>query len=233
MSEETYESESVLSPREEALLDDGHTTLALAAGLVAALVAGALWAVLVFITDMEIGYVAWGVGLLVGWAMTRVTICRTKQLALAAAAFAILGLAAGKAFIFASSAGAIAAELEQDEAVMASAVAWQMYDSRELDEATLTTLDAAREAGDTVSDAVWSAMTTQAASKLETMSPEKRQAVAREISEEIQSNLGILGGIWVQLSMFDALWLLLAVGTAYRMLAPANEEVLQEPEVPA
>jgi hypothetical protein len=65
----SFEEESTVPeyPFARAAADgDDHTTLALAAGIVAALVAGGLWALLVQLTGYEIGYAAWGVGLLVG-----------------------------------------------------------------------------------------------------------------------------------------------------------------------
>src|SRR5688500_7513909 len=54
------------TPHYAADADDGRTPLALIAGLVAALMGGGIWAALVFITNLEIGWVAWGVGGLVG-----------------------------------------------------------------------------------------------------------------------------------------------------------------------
>ena len=44
---------------------DDRTPLALAAGLVAALVGGLVWAGIVLFTNYEIGWVAWGIGGLV------------------------------------------------------------------------------------------------------------------------------------------------------------------------
>ena len=49
--------------------DTGNLGLAVAAGLVAALVGAVLWAMLVGATHLKIGYAAVGVGFLVGWAM--------------------------------------------------------------------------------------------------------------------------------------------------------------------
>lgn len=202
--------------------DDGNTPLALAAGLVAGLVAGGLWALLVRVTNYEIGYAAWGVGLLVGFAMTRVTQQRTAQLAYAAAAFAVVGLLAGKAFIFAGSAGAIAREIAQDDDVLASYVAWDMYDNRELDAAALSELDATRAAGDTLSDAVWESMRAQAAARLAGMTAERKQEMSRGLADAAIHQVGLVDGIRGQLSLFDLLWVFLAVGTAYRMMAPAK-----------
>jgi hypothetical protein len=224
MSFEQHDAASHFSMSDHPNADDGNGPLALAAGLAAGLVAGGLWALLVRLTNYEIGYAAWGVGLLVGWAMTRVTQRRTPQLACAAAGFAIIGLVAGKAFIFASSGAAIAGDFVQDDELMASYVAWNMYENRELDAATLEELDATQAAGDTLSDRVWEAMRGQASARVAAMSPQERLDTAQRAADETLRGFGLLGGITAQLTFLDLLWLFLAVGTAYRMLAPAREQ---------
>jgi hypothetical protein len=203
---------------------DDRSPLALALGLVMALIAGGLWALIVFVTNAEIGFAAWGVGLLVGLAMSRVTQNRTQQLAYAAAAFALLGLLAGKIFIFAGSAGRLATDLAADDDALKTAVAWQMYDDRELSPATLDELDRTRAAGGTLSDAVWESMRNQASTRLSTMAAEERREAATSLARRVMQQMGVVGGVRAQLSAFDLLWAFLAVGTAYRMLAPAGRQ---------
>jgi hypothetical protein len=156
--------------------------------------------------------------------MSRVTAQRTPQLAYAAAAFALVGLIAGKAFIFAASSGAVAADLGEDERIMKSAVAWQMYGERTLDEATLEAVDRAESGADTLSDAAWHSMLEQAEGRLATMTDEERQEAATAGAKGMMQSMGVVGGIRAQLSLFDLLWAFLAIGTAYRMLAPAKDE---------
>jgi hypothetical protein len=214
---------------EPARLEDDRTPLALAMGLIAALAAGGLWAALVFVTDMEIGWAAWGVGGLVGLAMSKVTVNRSRQLALAAAGFAVLGLVAGKAFIFGASSGTIAEAIEADPAMMRGALAWQMYDARELDAATLAAVDDAQAAGDTLSNALWDAMGAQAGARLERMGAEERSALASSSAQAVVQSMGLLGGVMAQLTFFDLLWLFLAVGTAFRMMAAREGQPALEP----
>ena len=154
---------------------DDRAPLAIAAGLVVALIGGGLWALLVRFTGYEIGYVAWGIGLVVGLAMTRVTSTRTQQLAYTAAALALIGLVAGKVFIFLGSAGPMAKEFNDNDEFMKAGLSWQMYEERQLDAATLEELDRTQAAGDTLSDAVWASMQAQAGTRLAAMTPEERQ----------------------------------------------------------
>jgi hypothetical protein len=228
MSEHSEDFELSEAAFAERPATDDRAPLAIASGLVAALVAGGLWALLASITGLEIGYAAWGVGLLVGLAMNRITRQRSQRLAYTAAALALIGLSAGKVFIFLGSAGPVAKELVGDDEMLKSGVAWQMYYARELDAPTLEELDRTREAGDTLSDAVWARMQEQASSHLAAMTPEQKQEAATALARSFMQEMGIIGGVKAQLSLFDLLWVFLAVGTAYRLLAPM--EPVPEPQ---
>ncbi|MEJ2253344.1 MAG: hypothetical protein P8Y75_03080 [Nitrospirota bacterium] len=74
---------------------------ALVGGLVAALAGGILWSVVVALTDYEIGYMAWGIGLLTGSAVVLFS-GRKKGLALQvmAVSFSAAGIALGKYLTF-------------------------------------------------------------------------------------------------------------------------------------
>lgn len=218
-------SEEFSYVEEHPTADDGRAPLALALGIAAALAAGGLWAALVLVTNMEIGYAAVGVGLLVGFAMSRATVQRTQQLAIAAAVFAVVGLAAGKAFTWIGSVAQVADEFQADEEIMRSAVAWQMYAERTLDDETLAAVDRTESGADTLSDAAWASMLQQADDRLATMTDAEKQEVAKATADGILQTMGVVGGIKAQLSMFDMLWALLAIGSAYRMLASQKEEV--------
>lgn len=207
---------------------DDRTPLALAAGLLAALLGGSVWAAIVLVTDYEIGWVAWGIGALVGLAMAKVTRTRSRPLAVGAAVLALVGLVAGKGFVTAGSAGSIADELAATPEYLAAPVAWQMYETGELDAETLEAVRATEEAGDTLSDALWEAMVTQATARVAAMSEADRRAIADAAAAGYVNQLGLVDGILVQLSGFDLLWLVLAVGTAFQIMDARDG---QEPEV--
>ncbi len=69
---------------------DDRAVPALLAGAIAALIGGAVWAALVAFANLEVGYVAWGIGLLVGVAMAMVTQTRGRGMAMLAAGLAAL-----------------------------------------------------------------------------------------------------------------------------------------------
>lgn len=206
---------------------DDRTPLALAAGLVAALVGGLVWAGIVLFTDYEIGWVAWGIGLLVGVAMARTTRARSPSLAVAAGALALVGLIAGKGFVVVGSTGSVADELLATPEYMAGAMAWDMYSAGELEVETMDAIRATQEAGDTLSDAVWEEMLAQADARLAIMTPGDRQAFADGVAAGMVNQMGLVGGIRSQLSGFDLLWLFLAVGTAFQMMNGKQEEAVE------
>jgi hypothetical protein len=206
--------------------DDGRGTLALAAGMVAAAVGGGIWAVVILLTKMEIGWVAWGIGALVGIAMSRVTRKRTQQLAYAAAGYAVFGLLIGKAFSLSASVGIIARQVEADTTVMTSAVAWQMYQARELSQPTLEAIDAAAGSGSELGDAITTDMHQQAAAKIAQMSLQQKHEAAVRATNASLKDAGLVEIIRSQLSFFDLLWVFLAVATAYRMMAPVRHRRL-------
>lgn len=220
MTAENEKPSVELSGGNERAPEDGHGPLVMAAGLGAALVAGIAWAALAMLTRREIGIAAWGVGLVVGLAMSRVTARRTRALGYAAGALAVVGLLVGRVVIFAGSAGQVAREIEADTTVLGGVVSWQMYDARELDQPTLEAVDALNAADDTMPDALWASMHAQGTARLAGMSAQEKHDIAVSVARSLVRNMGIVGGIRAQLTLFDLLWLLLAVGTAYRFVAP-------------
>jgi hypothetical protein len=67
-------------------------------------------------------------------------------------------------------------------------------------------------------------MRGQASARVAALSPQERHDTAQRAADETLRGFGLLGGITAQLTFLDLLWLFLAVGTAYRMLAPAREQ---------
>lgn len=208
-------------------MDDGLPALALAAGLVAALIGGAVWAAIAIFGNLEVGWVAWGIGLMVGGAMALTTPARSRKLALVAAALALMGLVAGKAMTFAGSAGVIAEEMLADGEYMAGMAAWNLYGAGALPAEVQAGLEATQASGDTLSDALWAAMLAAGEDRVATMPDEDRQAMARAAAGGMIREMGLLAGIRLQISGFDILWAVLALATAARMMdAPKPEPVV-------
>jgi len=154
--------------------------------------------------------------------MSRVTVQRTRGLAVAAAGFAVLGLLVGRVLLFLGSAGPVAKQLEADQEAMTNAVTWQMYLARELEPPTLEAVDALRESGDTLSDALWADMREQGGARLAAMTDEQKHDTALSMAKRFMHSAGVIGGVRAQLGAYDLLWLLLAVASAFRLMSPAK-----------
>ncbi|HYL72068.1 MAG TPA: hypothetical protein VEY89_12270 [Candidatus Dormibacteraeota bacterium] len=73
----------------------GNLPAAIGAGLIASLAGAIVWAVITVATKMQIGFMAVGVGLLVGWAVRRFGQGTQPVFGVIGAALALLGCAAG------------------------------------------------------------------------------------------------------------------------------------------
>lgn len=213
------------SPHEPPLFDISHTesSASLASvivpGAVAAAVGGAAWAIIVAVTEHELGMVAWGIGALVGAVMARSTGRRSPILGAWAAGLAAAGLVLGKALIGSFvMPGALANELRNDEEVLAGASFWDLEAHGAIPEDIQARLD---ELGplDTIPDVLWTDLLQVGRDRLASMSDEERNAFAESFSSALVAGAGMGNRTSWQLSLFDLIWFGLAVWTAWGMMA--------------
>jgi hypothetical protein len=206
-----------------------NTGRTVVAGLVAAVVGGAVWALIVLVTGYEVGYVAWGVGLLVGFAMARATGMRSKGLAMTAAGLAVVGLLVGKYLILEVSLGSgLAAEVQNDPQLMMQAAVFRLEETSSLPKSVQQELNALTEE-DTLPDALWGEMMAAAMLHLESLNDAEREALAVDFTTAIMGGL-TTGDRWsASFSGFDLLWIFLAVSTAWRMMSGKHEETAELP----
>ena len=197
--------------------DEGH--LALLAGGSAALLGGAAWALIVALTNTEVGYVAWGIGWLVGLAMVRFTAQRGRSLGAFAAIFAGVGLIFGKILILQFVSGpALDRELQADSGGMARAAAWELRKERAFPAPIQARIDALSE-NDTMPDALWEEMVAAGENEVARRSPEDRAALGRMYMTRVKETLGFWRQLSWHLSPWDLLWFGLAISTGWSMLA--------------
>lgn len=207
---------------------------ALIHGGIAALVGGAIWAGIVVVTNTEVGYVAWGIGAFIGYAMSHATVRRGWQMAFTAALFAVVGLAFGKVLIVEFSLRpAVVEELAADPLGPARAAAWQLRESGGFPDSIQAQLDAMGPA-DTLSDALWEEMVSASAASIAIFSADQRDTLSAMYAEVVSSSIGFTDLFLSQLSGWDLLWVALALSTAWRMLNrdPARDPVALD-EAPA
>lgn len=194
------------------------------AGAAAALAGGVAWALIVRLTDFEIGFVAVGVGFLVGAAMIRTTDARGKVPGIQAAGLAAIGLLFAKMLIVQWVTIPLVQDQLQGEAAAAGVAAtWQMRETQSFPDSIQAGIDRLGER-DTLPDALWAAMLEAGEARAAAASDAERAELRSAYAEGVRRQFGSWRMLWWQLSPFDLLWLFLALSTAYGMLArPATE----------
>lgn len=198
--------------------------LALIAGSAAAAAGGLVWALIVTVTNYEVGWIAWGVGLLVGLAMARSTSERSPSLGVRAALLAAAGLVLGKLLIvqFAVIPN-LSKEIAGDSVAMRNAVFLAMA----ADSVLPGTLQAEWDAipfGDTLPDELAGRLEQAAEERIAGMDQGARDSVAKRYARAIVGDAGLVERLRSQLSVFDILWFLLAIGTAWQLTSAAPKQ---------
>lgn len=191
---------------------------ALIAGALAALAGAGVWTAIVVMTDYEIGWVAWGVGGLVGLVMSRFTPERNVRVGLFAAALAVLGLAIGKIAtvrVLIPTVGRDAV-LETPDALL-QAFALEMRQGERYSPELSIQL-AALSPRDTLPDVLWTKMVEEAQVRMDKAPPAERNRVATAFTHTILNELDFSGQLGVSLSLIDFLWFGLAIATAFKIM---------------
>jgi len=200
---------------------------AVIAGAVAALIGGGLWALVVIVTKYELGWIAWGVGLLVGLVMSRATPARGTTVAIVGAIIAALGLLCGKALIatFTVSTRAVTGEIVSDSSLVLQAASWHLDTEVGWPEDIQARLDELG-ADDTLPDALWQEMLVASAAHAASWTPADTAEIAAAYAGAILGRVGAIDRLRWQFGPWDLLWFGLAVVTAFRILrgAPSQPE---------
>ena len=204
--------------------DDGSTQKAILAGLVAAVAGGVAWWLILAVTNYELGIVAWGLGGLVGFAMAASTSARNAQLGATAAGLALLGLVLGKVLIAQFVLGGVSADdLLEDPDIMTQAAVYHLEVTSGFPPAVQAVYDTVPP-GAEFSAELWNDLATAADAHLAGLGDAGRREIAEQFAARYGS-LTLTEGIMAQLSGFDLLWMFLALGTAWKMMAHRDEEL--------
>lgn len=204
---------------------------AVVAGLVAGVVGGFVWALIVAYTGYEVGWVAWGVGALVGFVMAAVSPVRSTGMGIRAAVLAAVGLIVGKWLIVEFAAvPQMRDEILGDSLALEQVVFVDMVERDQLPSDIVT--DLARSApDDSVAVAARTRLSDALDERIAAMSEAERESVATRYARAVVSDLGFVDRIRATLSAWDLLWFFLAVGTAWKLTAGSAEVVpAEEPE---
>jgi hypothetical protein len=191
---------------------------AIIAGAIAAIVSGVIWGAITAITAHEVGYVALGVGALVGFAVIKMTPERSAKVGLIAAALALLGLFIGKMLgIEWGTTPEVAKSFEKNQAVMAGAVFEDMVAKGEVDKDLAEWMKNSTEDEEAPVELQpkLEAVSQKVVERLKTMSPEEKKAMRK--AKQAVASIGYVERIKKTATPYDILWILLALGAAWKI----------------
>jgi hypothetical protein len=198
------------------------------AGLLGGLLGAAVWAGIAYAIHAEIGWIAWGIGFVVGFCV-RVSAGENEEgfaPGLTAAVLAILSVLGGKyaaVWMLVASMGidTIQMQITPDDMIEGFAneiAAERIGKGQKVAFSGGKTLDDASGKADFPPD-IWQ----QATAKWQALPAAEQQKRIAEQQEMMQMLVGAVQGqirqqgFWESFSLFDALWFLLAAGTAYKL----------------
>lgn len=211
---------------------EGRTLLV---GAVAAVLGGAVWAMIVIFTHYEVGWVAWGVGALVGFAMARVTEARSRPLAIGASGLAVVGLLVGKWLIFeVDGPRQLAAEIQKAPRGVEQAAWILMAEAGEAPPELLAEVEATPE-DETLAAETEHAIYAFVEQRVGPLDDAARDSIAGAFATLVMARVPLAEKVKASFSPWDALWFLLAVITAARFMdarkTPEPEAAPHEPPV--
>ncbi len=199
-------------------------TPALVGGGIAAVGGGIIWALVVITTDTEFGWIAWGVGVLVGLVLAKMTAARGQNLAITGAVLAVIGLLLGKVLIVSFGVKpALTDEIMADNVWLAQIAFEDLSNAGEVPENIQSQLDRLSET-DTISDALWAEMQALGQDHLDLMTTAEQEQLATEYANQLFGSVSYFDLLKTQFSAWDLLWFGLAVATVWRFLNPPGTE---------
>jgi len=191
----------------------GRGGLAIAISGIVAFACAAAWAGITVALNMEIGYVAWAIGFITGLPIVLMTEERSVRTGLAAAGLALAALLMGKLLIVHWAVIPHVAEeiAKNDDALLLPVMALmsERGEFTEEQQAVLESEDASEEAVEQVLNAV--------RKRVREMPHNEKLELSRKLAESFASKMSVFKKIELQCSMYDILWFILALGTAFKM----------------
>ncbi len=203
----------------------GKTMYALIGGAVVACIAGGIWGGIVIATGYEIGWIAWGIGLLVGFAVAAMAQKQDAVIGVSAACLALLGLIVGKVVIlqWILSPGNMMSELGfefDDPEVFASMYMEKMAEDRLYEPALQAQVDQVDEDeyySDELDEQLFEAAMTYTASMPEGEKQAYIEDTGQEMVDAVMGEYSFTTLLKMSFTLWDGLWFFLAIGTAFKV----------------
>jgi hypothetical protein len=192
------------------------------AGILVGIPAAVVWAVIARFTGYEIGWVAWGVGAIVGYAVAKSAHEPSASLGPTAAAIAVGSLLLAKILILEFALPPIIqAELLKSPDAITGSFVLDMTTHKSFSPELQAVLDQAEAQSGSPSEAqqvdMQVKMRDEVAARIATATRAEKERVVRAAADSYLKELGFFGGVKDLFSAIDLLWIFLAVSSAFRI----------------
>ena len=192
------------------------------AGILVGIPAAVVWALIARFTGLEIGYVAWGVGALVGLAVAKSAHEPSASLGPTAAALAVGSLLLAKVLILEFALPPIMqAELLKNADATTGMFVLDMTANKSFSPELQALVDQDNARPGSLSEAqqldMRVKMRDEVLARVGSATRAEKERVARAGAERYLKELGFFGGLKDLFGIYDFLWIFLAVSSAYRI----------------
>jgi len=192
------------------------------AGVLVGIPAAVVWTLIVYFTGYEIGWVAWGVGFLVGFAVLKSAHEPNESLGPTAAIIAVASLILAKVLIVEFAApGALTKEFLKNREMIAVMYLVDMRTHKSFSpelQATINQLDGRPGTLSSEESAVLEQrVEAEARARVEAATPAERERVVRAGVTGMLGALGFFGTLKKAFSFWDVLWFGLAISSAFKV----------------
>jgi len=192
------------------------------AGILVGIPAAVAWAAIAYFTGMEIGWVAWGVGAGVGYAVAKSAHEPSASLGPTAAAIAVGSLLLAKILILEFALPPIlAAELLKNQDAVTGMFVLDMTTRKSFTPELQALLDQADAQPGSLSDDqqvdMQQKMAAEVMARVASASRAEKERVARAGADSYLKETGFFGNFKDLFSFYDALWIFLAISSAFRI----------------
>jgi hypothetical protein len=192
------------------------------AGILVGIPAAVVWALIAYLTGYEIGWVAWGVGALVGYAVAKSAHEPSASLGPTAAALAVGSLLLAKILILEFALPPIlTAELLKNPDATTGMFVLDMTAHKSFSPDVQALLDQSEARPGSLSDEqqenLRQQMGAEVVARVSSASRAEKERVARAGTARILKEMGFFGALKDLFSAIDLLWIFLAVSSAFRI----------------
>lgn len=209
----------------------GSSVPAFLYGLSAALLGSLVWAAIYIVANLELGFLAWGIGWAVGGVMLWIKKVGSMELAISAVFCTLLGLATGKILSYEYGTVPEAKEaIAEDPDWMPSLIHCHLKRSGRYSAALFEWRENV-DSPDSPPKELLEELSRFAAEEQRLLAGKDRSFVDREATHLAKYSLAGLPFMErYDITAFDLLWLLLGLGTAWRLTKAGHPQVSQVPD---